>query len=165
MQERTVGVSMMYVSAFLLSLSPAALWADWQYTRWGMKPEEVIQASGKIAIVEPNTTAHSTETATALLTAPYTTGRFNFDVKFLFNKKTSLLARVYLSLLDPNLCAELHGALYSRYGKPESQNSAIMESSNWRDVQNNNGIALIKIGNRSCSVQYWPLIDKEKSGL
>jgi hypothetical protein len=170
MKKRSIRITLVtvvyHLLAFLIGFSTSPVLADWQYTRWGMKPEEVVEASGNVAVPDPNSKAHSTDSANAVLVAPYTSGRFEFRASFLFDKKSGLLGWVNLSLLDPSLCPNLYGALYSRYGKPESQSkSPFIESSDWRDVQNNNGIALIKIGNQSCSLKYSPLVDKEKKGL
>lgn len=158
---------LLLLAVFFATLSPVQLWADWQYTRWGMKPEEVVRASGNVAMKEPDPKAHSTKTEDAVLFTPYTSGRFKFRTTFLFDKNTGLLGRVHLELLDPHLCHDLHGALFSKYGKPESENKmkGIVESSTWRDVKNNNGMGLLNIGGTSCSIQYWPLTDKEKGGL
>ena len=144
------------------ALTPARVWADWQYTRWGMTANDVIAASGRLATKADNSKEHGTKRLNALLSAPYSSGRFSFLTRFLFDKGSDSLARVRLNLLDPELCHDLQGALYSKYGRPEShtKNDYLdSEFINWQDVENHNAVALIRIGKTSCSLHYWPLAD------
>ena len=116
-------IKLVALATSVAALPLSTVLADWQYTRWGMKPEEVVQASGGIGVKETKPQRHSTETEIALLVAPYTTGRFTFRARFLFNKTTGGLARVHLDLINVKLCNDLHGALVSRYGEPSSEGS------------------------------------------
>ena len=70
---------------------PTSALADWQYTRWGMSPKEVIAAS-KGAATETTLDQRKgggTKGTEALLQAPYTSGKFQFRAMFNFSKKRS----------------------------------------------------------------------------
>jgi len=153
-------------TAFLVVFLPLPVLADWQYTRWGMTPKEVIEASGQTTAKIPNPKKYSSKAANALLSAPFTTGRFKFVVRFLFDKKLSRLVGVHLTVLDPKLCPNLEEAMFSKYGKPDAENKTSFAAfSTWRVKEQNNSIAILTIGNNHCKLQYSPLIDKESEGL
>ena len=151
---------------FLFLFLPSLAYADWQYTRWGMSPDDVVKASAGVATPDPNSRGHSTDDSESLLTAPYTRGRFAFSAHFLFDRRTHMLSRVDLQLKDPRQCYVLWGELYAGYGKPqsESKRSGVRESAHWRDADANNGIAIVKIGDNLCSVTYWALKGTDTKG-
>ena len=154
-----------FIITFMLLLLPSLVYADWQYTKWGMTREEVVKASQGAATPDPESKAHSSEEHASLLTAPYTAGRFEFSARFMFDRQTRTLSIVNLDLKDPRQCNSLWGELNIKYGKPESKTSGIAESASWRDETANNSIIILKIGERSGSVQYRMLKGKENKGL
>jgi hypothetical protein len=62
-------------------VSPAK--ADWQYTKWGMTPQQVAAASGGNAQLETDGRG---------CTGTYRVGKFKFDVTFEFDERARLLA-------------------------------------------------------------------------
>src|SRR5216684_2564277 len=103
MQLRLITLAILY---FLSSQAPAR--ADWQYTKWGMSPNELVRASAGKAV--PNTdTTHNRADAIAQLTSPYTTGGFSFVAYFLFERDK--LVFVDLELTEGSRCADLYGGL------------------------------------------------------
>lgn len=70
--------------AILLILSPSLSYADWQYTKWGMTMEEVVQASKGTANPDPDTKAHSSSESESLLVAPFRAGFFESAARFMF---------------------------------------------------------------------------------
>jgi hypothetical protein len=110
-------------------LSAATAHADWQYTRWGMTPEETLAASkGKLKRCDPRACdVQATDTAAAQLFGPYQSGEFNFTAFAFFDKRTNKLAHVTLKLTTPEKGLDLIGTLRIRYGEPAMQStSAVM---------------------------------------
>jgi len=98
--------AMAHPSALAGASSDAAL-ADWQYTRWGMSPEQVVQASrGKATPVPPEAVARElkhlhTPDPIALLKSSVTVssstfGTVIFDVLFLFKAPERSLVKILL---------------------------------------------------------------------
>lgn len=109
------------LAVLLLLSSPAvtsSARADWQYTRWGMSPEEVIKASNGSA--RPTSTAEQAErkrgNREAMASAEYRAGEVPFRADFLF--AGGKLVMVALHLLDHQRRNEVLNALSSRYGAP-----------------------------------------------
>jgi hypothetical protein len=146
------------VAALMLPTSAAA---DWQYTKWGMTPAEVITASDGVAVSDPEKDGHSTDMHASLLTAPYAAAGFEFDARFLFSRGSNLLSIVTLDLRDPTRCHDLMGALRSRYGEPTSEHlSEVTAIQAWRGEALPEAVVLLAIGLigrgqlSSCSVDY-----------
>src|SRR5436190_22732640 len=72
--------------------------ADWEYTKWGMTPEQVVSASQNLAT--PGTDlAPDGDGNVSKLVAPYKSGKFSFRADFGFNS-ADRLASVTLVLDD-----------------------------------------------------------------
>jgi hypothetical protein len=140
--------------------------ADWQYTRWGMTEAEVVKASRGQAIPNPQLARTSTEVELAKLTAPYTTGAYNFEARFMFNRSTDKLTGVRLNLSDASKCIPLYHELVAKYGKPLSEsNTSGMRIGKWQDRPSNMTIAILDIGQRTCEVMYGALVSANNKGL
>jgi hypothetical protein len=120
----------------VVSIALTLLWempahADWQYTKWGMTPEQVIEASGGTVSKIPagQQPGKSRPGFVALLSGVYSTGDFNFKVDFQFAKDK--LEMVGMNLVEHDRCKRLQSALLSRYGPP------------WENRSNNSGPHLI----------------------
>lgn len=91
--------------------------ADWQFTRWGMSPEEVVAASKGSAVVlsGADVRRYSRGDKAAMLAMPYIAESFTFNARFLFS--SGKLAEVDLDLTggSPN---DLVRAIRDRYGMP-----------------------------------------------
>lgn len=98
-----------------------ASYADWQYTKWGMTPEQVIIASKGLAVHtkdKENISRSASDGAHKVqLTTQYESGKFKFTVYFLFDRNSSELTYVHLLLNDKKFNSELLGATTSKYGK------------------------------------------------
>lgn len=168
-QERTMVINDMawkiFFTVTLCLALPVIGHADWQYTRWGMTAKEVrVAATGKA--VEDLDSGHNTDTSAALLKAPFASGKFVFAAIFLFDKTSRRLNAVQLDLSNPTICNDLLGSLRDKYGKPETENmDQIFSLVTWRDVKNNNGVSWVKVGERSCWIQYHPLVSPNSSNL
>ena len=67
------------IAVLLIAQAPEAH-ADWQYTRWGMTPQQVIDASGGRAVKNDNVSGDSTDDAQGLLQAYYSMGTYNTNL-------------------------------------------------------------------------------------
>jgi hypothetical protein len=125
--------------AFIIGHIPAA--ADWQYTKWGMTPEEVIKVSGGAATApapgaKPAGALNNPNTE-LLLKAPYDAGRYKFTAAFFFTKDDHRLAAVQLLLTEKEhlsaLSVELAQSLTQKYGKPlNDENTALFHRIDWK---------------------------------
>jgi hypothetical protein len=137
------------------STLPVTAHADWQYTRWGMSPEQVAAASkGAAEVVKPKKKSDTIECR-----GTYSAGRFEFFVLFDFDPRSHGLQEVtllYTGAKGPPV-RELVQAMQEKYGM-------------WSP----NTVWLDKIGGYSVSleesaelafVHYRPLHETEKGGL
>lgn len=90
----------------LCVVSPAH--ADWQYTKWGMSPEEVVAASnGKAHLVsdaEATKYFRSAEYVIALAKGDHSADGEKFSVTFDFTRQAKRLQTVILKATDPSRC-------------------------------------------------------------
>ena len=103
-------------------LFPTPLWADWDYTHWGMNPEQVAQASGgAVKVLAPEMrTRHAapfdSETAAA---GTYSDGTLKLDLSFSFDLTTNGLTCIILTAADPSQNKVLEDFLVHGYGPPQ----------------------------------------------
>src|ERR1700761_6415496 len=63
--------------------------ADWEYTKWGMTPQEVVSASKNLAKASTDPHPDSDGNVTKLV-APYQSGKFAFEAQFAFDAADKL---------------------------------------------------------------------------
>lgn len=155
--------------AVALSVSSSA-YADWQYTKWGSSPAQVLAASnGKASELtneEKVEYADSSKgsTLTPLLKAPYSAGRHEFTAYFYFDKRTKGLAYVNLRKPEPEPAAGLYGALLQKYGKPVmEEENRIRTYAVWHTKRDQ--ITYYLMEGVSEAVSYRPLQTKDNKGL
>jgi hypothetical protein len=78
--------------------------ADWEYTRWGMSPDEVVEASQNLAKDSSDLRPDSSGNVTRLV-APYETGNYSFEAQFGFDAADKL-ASVTLVMNDTSVRME-----------------------------------------------------------
>ena len=88
---------------FICSSAAKAAWEytkkpDWEYTKWGMTPQQVVSASKNLATEASDLRPDSDGNVTKLI-APYQSGKFSFEAQFGFDA-TDRLASVTLVLND-----------------------------------------------------------------
>ena len=153
------------VVAGILFLYSANVYADWQYTKWGMSPDEVIIASEGKATANDLVKNESIADYAELVKSNYTTGRLKFRVVFLFDKITNKLDVVRLELIEPLLVGRLFDALSSKYGEPVDHiEIPSIKYTEWIDKFGNNNITLFQLFG-GVSVLYEPIVSSEASGL
>jgi len=145
----------------LLLSQPVVAYADWQYTTWGMTPDEVVAASKGLA-----SRTEDAEKGIKLAVGSHTANGIDYSVSFIFSKGDPRLSSVYLISKDPGVCPTISNQLTDVYGKPESKSaSGLATITKWRSGQANALIQLVQIGSSShCEISYRP-IPKPGSGL
>ena len=160
----------------MIGKTPA--YADWQFTKWGMTPEEVKEAAGDKykfylnTFVVPGTAAPDH----IQWDTSYTTGKFKFQASFYFKKNTNKLYQIYLFPLsielmkmDLSKCRDLHSALISKYGVPiELPKNKATRNFVWLDKERGNMIKfLLSVSPEFivCNISYSRLLVKEIEGL
>ncbi|AZO72156.1 MAG: hypothetical protein E5V92_02820 [Mesorhizobium sp.] len=135
--------------------STVAVGSNWQYAKWGMSPQELLQASNGVA---SETKRESDENKrSALLSAPYQSGPLEFTAFFIFNKQRQLNG-IELELKNDDKCPGLVLALTSTYGPPKDTiKSDVTTTFKWWDETRGNVVAYFRIAGYSCRVEYWPL--------
>lgn len=151
-------------------LLPIPVYADWQWTKWGMSVGDVI--AGSAAAVRPFERNEAPDSDRRLLASgTYSTLSMDFDANFYFNRTDGGLSLVELRLKDANFsrCLSLQNAMRDVYGQPhETHGIALIKLRTfmWRDEKTKNRVLLSTAeGPDSCGLQYTPLADKTRSGL
>ncbi len=143
------------------ALRPAA--ADWQYTQWGMTPDEVVAAADGAA--HPNTDRNlDADGLRAELVAPWQGETVAFTAVFIFNARDKL-HYVTLNPIGAMSCPAVSQTLLAHYGPPGSKArmgpAAIMR---WDDVAGDNLVVYLDLGLGNCTVQYSKLPPTRPSG-
>lgn len=145
----------------LATLICGPAYADWQYTRWGMSPDQVIAASGgkaRVATADEASRYARLAGMTARAIGDYQTEEMRFSVEF-HHDTTGALQLVALTLRDWSGNNRLREALLARYGRPvESDKLSMGESDLWRDGAGGNIVRAYRLpGLKSMSILYSPL--------
>lgn len=150
------------LGAAIITLAGSAK-ADWQYTRWGMSKEQVIEASKGTAKTPTKPDVYEDDEFTHLLSAPYKSGDLQFDAKFHFSKDGKL-TRVILEYGNRDDCSRLHRMLSSAYGPGEVHELSLGTVIKWWDKNNGNHVIFADAPPVICDIQYKPLQDPGKDG-
>jgi hypothetical protein len=148
---------MLFAIAALAIAAPAS--ADWQYSRWGMSPEEVLAANPALRAGEDpeNSIAASLVRVSGL----HREGGRDFIVRFGFDA-ANRLNTVYVHPSDPRHCRGMVGAVESRLGRGirGTQIPNVLDIRTWQDPRAGNQLQLFVIGRmrrpESCSIRYHP---------
>jgi hypothetical protein len=139
--------------------------ADWQYTKWGMTPAEVVAASDGKAVPDekPSTNIRG---EVSKLKAPHAAGDYEFLATFSFDKSDKL-ATVLLFLKGPTKCDLLRDEVISKYGSPQrSATSSLIRELSWLVVEENTKIMLSNLGSGTlCTLEYSALSGESRKGL
>lgn len=119
--------------AALAVFAPGAARADWEYTKWGMTPDQVVKASnGAVKTMPPgqrmkSSAMHFENGASG----SFTKGALRFAVNFDFDEKSQGLVCVRLTLLDQAQSAAFKEALTKSYGPPQGGSNAGLDMLSW----------------------------------
>jgi hypothetical protein len=151
----------MHLSLLVAAASTSsALLADWQFTKWGMTPEEVALISKGSAAI----TNEERDDSYVGNRGKFSGGTYQFDAEYVF--KASGLSKVSLKLLSPGACSILASDLRVKYGAPVSVQSPIptIKKTIWSDLKEGNKVELSMVRD-SCFVNYSPLSDPSLNAL
>lgn len=158
-----------FALASLFVCTASVAHADWQYTMWGMTPDQVVSASSGAAVAVDGKRGMNMDKPDieAKLSAPYQAGSFAFDAVFSFTKKGEALARVQLWPKDKAQCSQLQTELGTKYGKPiHAKADSLLRSAYWKDEATNNMVSFTVVGGFiTCYVSYDPVSTAASSAL
>lgn len=140
--RRTIGIALAVAMNAVASLDAHA---DWQYTRWGMTPEQVMAASaGQLKPCDEACKGQDTSIQITRFLGPYQSGPFKFTAYMLFNRRSNTLAEVTLDLNQPYDADAFINALRLKYGRPDlSDYSKLMKVILWRDATDEIDVVVI----------------------
>lgn len=123
-------IRMALLLVFTLMTDP--VYADWQYTHWGMTADQAIAASN--GTLTPCTPAACKGAAGGKFQpktiGQYQSAEFKFENIMLFDDAGGL-AKVRLKLADPAQIARLQSALVSKYGEFVVENAGFLHARRW----------------------------------
>src|SRR5258706_14614482 len=113
----------------LLLVAPLAFAADtalagWQYTDWGMSPEQVVKASDGSAVPDPRAVDVPNGPYETKLRAAYSAQGIMFRAYFLFSRANGGLEAVRLEADDTSDCPKL-GAMMDKIYSPSRDKSSL----------------------------------------
>jgi hypothetical protein len=156
--------------------------ADWEYTKWGMTPQQVVSASKNLAKEGADLHPDSDGNVTKLV-APYQSGKFSFEAQFGFDA-ADRLSSVTLVLndkstdmdmdsmemdhksmhmdmdhmrkdMDRGICHDLDLSLNTTYGPPPYHGASHLYAiEKWQDEKNKNSVDYHALYQVGCYVQY-----------
>jgi hypothetical protein len=155
----------LYIMALSATLAACPAHADWQFTRWGMSPDEVVRASGGAAHVVEHPSSSNNGDLFAVEGSYQAAGR-SYATRFSFTngKLTGANLMPQVDRDDSTLCLGIRDDLLTRYGVA-SVDSRVgpIQMVRWSDRETNNNITFFLVTfDRSCSVRYEPM---QASGL
>ena len=160
------------IALALVSCGASAVKADWEYTKWGMTPGQVVSAAKNLTRKSSDLHPDSDGNVTKLV-APYRSGKFSFEAQFGFDA-ADRLSSVTLVLnvlndksagmdmgadmknMNKGVCHDLQLSVKSAYGPPQGGGAAHMQYSieTWQDQNNKNNVTYTVLDGVGCYVQY-----------
>src|ERR1700684_2498364 len=158
------------IALALVSCGASAAKADWEYTKWGMTPQQVVSAAKNLTRISSDLHPDSDGNVTKLV-APYKSGKFSFEAQFGFDA-ADRLSSVTLVLNDKSAgmdmdmgagmnmdgggCHALQASVKPAHAPPQGGGSAHMQYSieTWQDQKNKNNVTYAVLDGVGCYVQY-----------
>jgi hypothetical protein len=158
------------IALALVSCGASAVKADWEYTKWGMTPGQVVSAAKNLTRKSSDLHPDSDGNVTKLV-APYQSGKFSFEAQFGFDA-ADRLSSVTLVLNDKSagmdmdmgadmnmgkgVCRDLQMSVKAKYGPPQGGGAAHMQYSiaTWQDQKNKNNVTYTVLDGVGCYGQY-----------
>src|SRR5580704_5550110 len=144
----------------LVSCGARPAQADWEYTKWGMTPGQVVSAAKNLTRKSSDLRPDSDGNVTKLV-APYRSGKFSFEAQFGFDaadrlSSVTLVLNDKFAGMDMNMgadmnmnmnmdqggCHDLLASVKTTYGPPQAGRSAHMQYSieTWQDRKSKNTV-------------------------
>jgi hypothetical protein len=116
------------VGFYFLIWSVIPVSADWEFTKWGMSPEQVVQASKGQAHPAQD------DISSILLTQDWQSGRFLFVVSYVFENTAGRqgLSLVKLQLKNTEVRDKLLSDLKRKYGRPVHEEKGHINLVAWK---------------------------------
>ena len=105
--------------ALLAALVSGPARADWQYTKWGMTPEQLVAASGGGAVLLPEGRRVRVPPLVTMATGEFQDGPLMLRTVFSFTITGGGLACVTYGAAGPDDAAPFKALLVRRYGPPQ----------------------------------------------
>jgi hypothetical protein len=168
----------------LACCSASAAKADWEYTKWGMNPQQVALASKNLAKEGSDLRPDSDGNVTKLI-APFQSGKFSFEAQFGFDSADKLAsvtlvlddkstdmdmesmemdstkmddksAHMHMHMdADQGICRQLDVSLNTAYGPPPYHGASHLYAiEKWKDEKNKNNVDYHALYQVGCYVQY-----------
>lgn len=136
-------------AALAMALCPTTALADWEWSKWGMTPDEVAAASkGTVKTVAADS-SKSISGWDLDATGAWTQYDFSFTANFFFDAASKGLMAVALDLPDAKKCGDLRKALVAAYGAPantqETENISVLDWTAAGNAVKLSDVRLIKI--------------------
>lgn len=147
--------------AMMLAASPVA--ANWQFSRWGMTPTEVIQSSGGTAHAGDGAASAQQDGSTSDVAGTYEAGGRTFTSMFYF--QAGRLVSVVLETRNAPDCVATEHDLEAVYGAPAERTKGVADTWLWLDRQKDNRVKMIIVSGLYCELQYSPLASAAASKL
>ena len=142
-----------FLATVALAASAVPAGADWQYTQWGMTPDQVKAASDGAATDNADR-LRDVDGLKAALVAPYQGETVAFTAVFLFNEQDRL-RYVTLNPIGKLSCPQVVQTLADHYGAPGNRADMVRASTmRWNDLGADNLVVYLDLGGGDCSVQY-----------
>ncbi|MFO1183940.1 MAG: hypothetical protein U1E56_04055 [Bauldia sp.] len=161
----------------LACCAASAAEADWEYTKWGMSPQQVVAASKNLAKESTDLSRDSDGNVTKLI-APYQGGKFSFEAQFAFDPSDKLASvtlvlydqlsglDVHLDMhgdiaegmnmtVDLGICHDLDMRINTVYGAASYSGANHRYAiEKWQDPKNKNNVKYTALFDVGCFVQY-----------
>ena len=113
----------MFAIAAIAALAPAKSRADWEYTRWGMTPEQVAAASKGTVTVEPEAKRQVIPEVQRQSGADgtYSSDGLKLQVRFQFDTKSNGLVCVFARVDDPAQNEAYRNQMVKTHGPPQKK--------------------------------------------
>lgn len=149
--------------AFLVStLATTAASAHWQYTKWGMSPEEVVSAAEGRVRLSAGAPDQQVKGLKIGAEGSYSVGSLNLPATFYFDAKG--LQVVDLKAENEATCRALDSRLRGEYGVPFASESSFFVKLVWKDQERGNRLEYLQAGD-ACWLKYTPLATPASSDL
>ena len=146
-------VQIICAAAMGVSVSVIPASAHWQFTRWGMTPDQVIKASGGRAAWKDVDGQHQE------LEMDYPSGQYVLSVGFLFDPSSHLN---HVEITNTADAAALMNQLKGKYGKPAE---ADKDGNGFTWFTSEDRISASRVGANFILIGYWPKTSRDASGL
>jgi hypothetical protein len=168
---KTIGFFRNFLTAVFFLCTAFSTHADWQYTKWGMTPEEVIAAAQKAGEEPPKWITDEAEKNNyhALLKGAYHSGKYVFTAYFHFNDDTKRFESFTLYLQDIEIGFSLFHDMVKLYGKPYTVDRTLASVgwiiTKWHTTSDEIAYVDILTSNKGVRLHYAPRVTADNAGL